>query len=247
MKFTPEVQAALETLYQNAENDFERHRLDVLVRDLTAPSVVEQVDDSHQKFVGLNFRLTKDGHFVSGNQPIHRAIWLYYNGEIPEGYVIHHVDENPANNDISNLQCLTSGEHNRIHNQKGRGTRLKRTIFTCQHCGKQFEAFSAGVNRYCSPRCRNAHGKQQARDITKTCLWCGKEFKANYPEAKFCSYSCSNKATHQKRSNKQNCICPICGKEFQTTPSQNHKTCSKECGYKLRIRTLKVQLKTPLS
>lgn len=35
MKFTAEVVAALETLRQAAENDFERHRLDVLEKDLT--------------------------------------------------------------------------------------------------------------------------------------------------------------------------------------------------------------------
>lgn len=34
---------------------------------------------------------------------------------IPEGYLIHHVDEDPWNNDIDNLQMLTFAEHNTIH------------------------------------------------------------------------------------------------------------------------------------
>lgn len=54
MKFTPEVQAALAVLRANAENDFEHHRLDVLERDLTAPPVVEVIDDKHQSLNNNN-------------------------------------------------------------------------------------------------------------------------------------------------------------------------------------------------
>lgn len=38
---------------------------------------------------------------------IHRVIWSIFNGDIPEGYVIDHVDKNPWNNEISNLRCVT--------------------------------------------------------------------------------------------------------------------------------------------
>lgn len=34
---------------------------------------------------------------------------------LPEGYVIHHINEKPADNDMSNLSVLTRGEHSRIH------------------------------------------------------------------------------------------------------------------------------------
>lgn len=40
------------------------------------------------------------------------AIWIFYLGrEIPAGYVIDHIDENPLNNSIGNLQCITRGEN----------------------------------------------------------------------------------------------------------------------------------------
>ena len=38
--------------------------------------------------------------------------WYY----LKEGYVVHHIDFNHNNNDISNLQIVTKGEHTRIHN-----------------------------------------------------------------------------------------------------------------------------------
>lgn len=46
---------------------------------------------------------------------IHRIIWECVNGEIPEGYDIHHIDGNPMNNSIYNLQMIDAFEHNSMH------------------------------------------------------------------------------------------------------------------------------------
>lgn len=35
--------------------------------------------------------------------------------EIPEGYEIHHIDGNPSNNSIYNLELLLKEEHNKLH------------------------------------------------------------------------------------------------------------------------------------
>ena len=45
----------------------------------------------------------------------HDLIWEQYYGEIPEGYQIHHIDGNKANNNIENLQLVTPLEHKRLH------------------------------------------------------------------------------------------------------------------------------------
>lgn len=37
----------------------------------------------------------------------HRIIWTMFNGEIPEGLLIDHIDGNVANNSISNLRLAT--------------------------------------------------------------------------------------------------------------------------------------------
>jgi hypothetical protein len=52
-------------------------------------------------------------HKLAGN--VHRKIWKKHNGDIPKGYHIHHIDGNPYNNDISNLQCVSAEEHALIH------------------------------------------------------------------------------------------------------------------------------------
>lgn len=44
----------------------------------------------------------KGKHFL-----VHRAVWEVYNGNIPKGYDIDHIDNNPHNNSLDNLQMIT--------------------------------------------------------------------------------------------------------------------------------------------
>lgn len=41
----------------------------------------------------------------------HRAIYAWFFGEVPEGYVVDHIDNDKGNNSISNLQLLTPREN----------------------------------------------------------------------------------------------------------------------------------------
>ena len=46
--------------------------------------------------------------------PLHRAIWAWYKGEVPEGMVVDHIDnkhETHYDNRIENLQLLTPAEN----------------------------------------------------------------------------------------------------------------------------------------
>lgn len=43
---------------------------------------------------------------------VHRVIYYFFNGEIPEGMQVNHIDENPANNSLSNLSLLTQEQNN---------------------------------------------------------------------------------------------------------------------------------------
>ena len=46
---------------------------------------------------------------------LHRYVWIKHNGDIPEGYSVHHIDENKENNNISNLRLMTNGSHTTLH------------------------------------------------------------------------------------------------------------------------------------
>lgn len=45
--------------------------------------------------------------------------------EIPRGMCVHHIDHNPLNNDLSNLQMLSVSAHNRLH-QLERATTIRK-------------------------------------------------------------------------------------------------------------------------
>ena len=61
-----------------------------------------------------NIQLYKNNKMTSF--PLHRLIYSAHYGEIPEGMLIDHIDNNTFNNDISNLRLATRSENN--HNRK---------------------------------------------------------------------------------------------------------------------------------
>ena len=46
---------------------------------------------------------------------LHRYVWIKHNGEIPEDYVVHHIDGNKENNNISNFTLMSNYEHSKMH------------------------------------------------------------------------------------------------------------------------------------
>jgi hypothetical protein len=46
---------------------------------------------------------------------LHRYLWQKYNGDIPSGFVIHHMDGNFDNNELSNYELISRSEHQSLH------------------------------------------------------------------------------------------------------------------------------------
>jgi hypothetical protein len=44
-----------------------------------------------------------------------RLVWEAVNGPIPRGRIVHHVNEDPSDDRLENLQMVTRAEHARIH------------------------------------------------------------------------------------------------------------------------------------
>ena len=233
MKFTPEVVAALAVLRNAAENDFERHRLDILERDLTAPPTVEIISEKAQKFVGVTFYRGTNSNYFRTNLSLHQLMWRYCVGEIPKGYDIHHKDLNALNNDISNFQMLTKAQHIRLH--KKQQIEQPQT-FICKICGKDFLAVKSEKNYFCSEKCRSAD-KRKRRQEERICIICGQKFstvKSNKTQT--CSPKCANKLRWQSRKNKPSKkkayekICSYCGKNFSVDRAHRQvQCCSAHC------------------
>jgi len=56
-------------------------------------------------------RVWLDGRLVME----HRLVWEAAHGPIPDGFVIHHINEVRLDNRLENLQCLDQQTHHRIH------------------------------------------------------------------------------------------------------------------------------------
>jgi hypothetical protein len=65
----------------------------------------------------MKWNLTVNGYYRnSKNVDLHRYMWEKYMYPIPNGYVVHHLDHNPMNNDLYNLCLMTDSDHKIYHN-----------------------------------------------------------------------------------------------------------------------------------
>lgn len=148
-------------------------------------------------FDGIRYTRQKDGRYVgSYGKLLHRAIWEHFKGEIPEGYVIHHIDGDPSNNDLANLQMMTQSEHMKLHHA------FRKSI--CAFCGKEFESRGnlSGKSRFCSKKCRSDWDHKNNREI-RICAICGREFETyKYGKTKCCSKKCAGRAISRSKLKK---------------------------------------------
>jgi len=123
----------------------------------------------------------------------HRIVWRNHFGAIPDGYVIHHTDGNPENNDISNLRCMWHADHLRLHHLANQRP--------CLDCGGTRRR--AAKDGLC-PRCRvhlKRYGLHFPEKPTKVIVFC-----PNHPErpvrAKGLCHSCVTMQAERLRGRK---------------------------------------------
>ena len=144
-------------------------------------------------FDGIRYTRQKNGRYIgSYGKILHREIWKRFNGEIPKGYVVHHIDGDPSNNKIENLQIMTQSEHIMLHQK------IKKDI--CKFCGKPFERHNLSGNcKFCSKKCHSDWDHKNNREI-RICVECGKKFETyKYGKTKCCSKECAYKVVSRAK------------------------------------------------
>lgn len=173
-------------------------------------------------------RRTDREYFCRGNRSLHRYVWEKYNGKVAKGYVIHHIDGNCQNNDISNLECITQEQHTRDRHKpdEARLQQLRNNL--------KNNALPKAIQWHKSEEAKDFHtriGKlawENFEPTTKHCQVCGTPFRDNSLQqiGKYCSGACASKALRQVKIVKK---CELCGKEFTTNKYYPAKYCSPSC------------------
>jgi len=201
------------------------------------------------EFDGLKFYPDKRGywlgHVPGAKSPIrlHRYVWEYYNGPIPDGYDIHHIDHNPDNNEIDNLEMLSESMHSAVH--------------SAEMSEELSERFRKNLDENARPKAVEWHKSEEGRawhkkhyeensralftsKVKKVCAVCGKEYETNYSTrySRFCSNNCKAQWRRDCGLDDIEVSCRICGKKFFTNKYAQAKYCSKECRDIGRSQTL---------
>jgi hypothetical protein len=168
---------------------------------------------------------------VQGKQKsLHRAVWEHCHGEIPLGCDIHHKDENPSNNDISNLECLTKKQHRQLHKDAHKTPSQLKLLDRIRPLAAEWHGTREGLEWH------KKHGKKtwEGKPYRKCkCINCRKVFKTRCQiDPKYCSASCLEK--HHRTMGKYSRLikCPVC-KEAKLVDKRS-TCCSKKCAWVLR-------------
>ena len=137
-------------------------------------------------------------YFARAGHRLHRDVWEFYKGPIPEGMHIHHIDGNTANNDISNLECCTKDAHWDEHRariaERGRSEKQIRHLNSIRDKAAEWHRSEEGKawhREHAKQSLAKTWGKpRKFLSLTKLCAWCGIEIQAKTERKRFCSAGC---------------------------------------------------------
>ena len=193
-----------------------------------------------QYFNGVKFtRDDKTGYYLNSSMRMrmHRYVWEYYNGEIPDGYQIHHKDRDKGNNDISNLELIPFSAHAKLHSTERAEARHEWVV---ENLKENAQPKASEWHKSESGRQWHREHFEQVKDKvhpeeTMICEMCGKEYIGKVSaENRFCSNKC--KAAWRRKSGVDNevRICACCGTEFTANKYAKTQTCSRACANRQR-------------
>ncbi len=168
---------------------------------------VQVISSTVQKFNGVSYYLCGYYYQRKGRR-LHRAVWEHHNGEIPEGYHVHHKDGDRSHNSIDNLALMKGHDHLSEHmNMPDRVEHSKKVIEIAREAACKWHGSEEGL-KFHSELGKENYAKRKVQ--TYECTFCGKEFQTKhvYPEGAnhFCHQNCKMKYRRRRlrRENQSN-------------------------------------------
>lgn len=152
-----------------------------------------------QEFNGIRYYRDPDRCYYSRRFPaseyMHQAVRKYHNGPIPDGFHVHHKDEDKANNHIDNLELLSASDHSRHHGPTNPWIGSEANKRQLRQASEKAKAWHR------SPEGREwhrEHGRRtmaQRERIEKRCEHCGTAYFTRHPRrSKYCDARCKRAA-----------------------------------------------------
>lgn len=195
--------------------------------------------EKYQWFNGLKFtRDDKTGYYLNSTirERMHRYVWKFHHGEIPEGYQIHHIDHNRGNNDISNLQMISNHLHASMHGieqNELHPDEMKARMDYARIYASKWHGSVKGKGWHK----RHYQEMKESLYVKKAfvCEYCGKKFTAiEQGKNRFCSNKCKSAWRRKSGVDDEIRICCFCGRPFETNKYEKTKCCSRSCANRTR-------------
>ena len=194
------------------------------------------------EFRGVRYyRKPPTGYYKSdhphGDEYLHRIVWEHHRGPIPDGYAVHHIDHNPANNRIENLELLAFSVHAVLHmadpeRRASSRSRMGAVIKAAADWRRDNPARASEIGR----AGMEAHRKKRAvlncsgTGWKRKCPWCGSFFDADIWQRQYwCSPKCRSAARRASGVDDEDRNCIICGGSFRANRYTRKQTCSRDC------------------
>ena len=169
---------------------------------------------------------------------MHRYTWWFHNGEIPEGFHIHHIDGNPENNAIENLEMIDRIVHSRSHavdRMVNDPEKFNKFQVAGVKAAPAWHASEEGLKWHSEMAIKTAQ-RVSTHGVTLQCTYCGKDYQGikNKIQAGYCSPNCQTKARRKSGVDDEQRVCVVCSTPFVTNKYTHKKTCSGSCAYRTR-------------
>jgi len=170
-------------------------------------------------------------HRKKGLGRLHQEIWKDAYGAIPDGCEIHHKDKNPLNNDLDNLECLSSEEHLKLHSDlipNWKRDWLKERMDIIRPMASNWHSSDEGKEWHQLIGALSWDGKEF---VTYVCEYCGQSFKSRaiHGNVRFCSPKCRAANRRKAGSDNEERHCETCNKSFIVNRYSKQRFCSLNC------------------
>ena len=119
-------------------------------------------------FNGQKFFFNGRDYFRNARgQLLHRVMWEHFNGPIPKGHIVHHINEDKTDNRVENLVLMERAEHMRHHGLRG---------------------FAVASPEWRIQHAKDVWGKRQP--VQRTCGLCGGIYETRSTYSSWCSVKC---------------------------------------------------------